>query len=55
MPEEKPKYELFCDVSYYDLWCVRSKDDTRFESPTSFHFILKKDAEEFKRLIEIAK
>jgi hypothetical protein len=50
----KPEYELFLDRCYYDMWCVRSKDDRRFESPMSFHFMVKEDAETFKRLLEIA-
>jgi hypothetical protein len=50
----KAKYELFCDLSYYDMWCVRNIDDKRFQSPMSFHFILKEDAELFKTLIEKA-
>lgn len=49
-----PKYEIFCDISYYHMWCVRSTADIRFNSPTSFHFNLQKDAVEFKRLIELA-
>lgn len=48
------KYELFQDTTYFDVWCVRSKDDKRFESPMSFHFVKREDAEEFKKLIEIA-
>lgn len=52
---KKPEYEIFCDESYYGLWCVRSKDDRRFESPMSFHFMVKEDAETFKRLLEMAK
>ena len=50
----KPKFELFCDESYYDMWCVRNVDDKRFNSPTSFHFVKKEDAEKFKELIEKA-
>ena len=52
--ETKDGYELYCDSAYYDMWCVRNINDKRFQSPTSFHFIHKADAEEFKRLIEIA-
>lgn len=48
-------YELFRDESYYDLFCVRNINDTRFNNPTSFHFEKYEDAVEFKRLIEIAK
>ena len=51
---EKPKFEMFCDESYYDMWCVRNVDDKRFNSPTSFHFVKKEDAEKFKELIEKA-
>lgn len=52
--ETKDSYELYCDSAYYDMWCVRNVNDNRFQSPTSFHFMKKTDAEEFKRLIEIA-
>lgn len=54
MSKDKPKYEMFCDEGYYHLWCVRSLDDKRFNSPMSFHFTYEKDAIEFKRLIEIS-
>ncbi len=47
-------YELFKDNSYYDLFCVRNSNDKRFNSPMSFHFYKFEDAQEFKRLIEIA-
>ena len=46
-------YEIFLDESYYGMWCVRSKDDKRFNSPMSFHFSKKEDAESFKYLIEM--
>lgn len=52
--DNKPTYEIFCDASYYHMWCVRNLDDKRFNSPTSFHFVKKSDAEEFKLLIELA-
>ena len=51
---KKAKYEIFCDIGYYHMWCVRSIDDRRFNSPMSFHFHNQSDAEEFKRLIEIS-
>jgi hypothetical protein len=47
-------YEVFLDSSYYDMWCVRSVDDTRFDSPFSFHFVTYTDALLFKELIEKA-
>lgn len=53
--DNKPKYEMFLDECYFHMWCVRNTDDRRFNSPTSFHFVKKSDAEEFKRLIEIAR
>lgn len=55
MKEKQDNYEMFNDVGYYGLWCVRNINDKRFSSPTSFHFDKKEDAEEFKRLIELAK
>lgn len=48
-------WELFSDDSYYDLWCVRNTGDRSFNSPLSFHFVEKKDAEDFLRLVRIAK
>lgn len=50
----KPEYELFNDPCYFGMWCVRNKDDRRFDSQMSFHFALKEDAEKFKELIERA-
>jgi hypothetical protein len=52
---EIDNYEMFCDDGYYHMWCVRNVNDKRFNSSMSFHFVNKQDAEEFKRLIEIAK
>ena len=49
----KPKFEIFYDESYYGMWAVRQIGDTSFESGWSF--MHKSDAEEFKRLLEIAK
>ena len=54
-PTQNPQYEVFLDPSYFDMWCVRSADDRRFNSPMSFHFNLEKDARTFKELIEKAK
>ena len=31
-------WEWFIDESYYDQFCVRTKDDNDFNSPISFHF-----------------
>ncbi len=53
--EVSPDYEIFCDSSYYDMWCVRNTNDRRFDSPTSFHFIKNEDAKKFLELISMAK
>jgi hypothetical protein len=50
-----PEFEIFYDIGYFDMWCVRCVDDRRFCSPLSFHFDKKEDAEEFIRLLRIAK
>ena len=47
-------WEMFNDVSYYDLWCVRPVGDKKFGSIQSFHFVQKEDAEQFKILAEKA-
>lgn len=49
------EYEIFQDASYYDMWCVRDISDKKFNSRTSWHFILKEDAEQFLKLIREAK
>ena len=46
------EWELFMDVSNYDMWAVRPKKDKDFNSPRLFHFVEKNDAEKFKELIE---
>jgi hypothetical protein len=53
--EENDNYELFCDEWYYHLYCIRNKNDKRFNSPMSFHFVLLKDAKLFFELISKAK
>lgn len=54
-PEKiKSEYEIFYDECYYGFWCVRNVNDKRFNSPMSFHFSNKDDAEKFKELIQIA-
>ena len=47
-------WEIFTDLSYYDMVCVRAKHDRDFNSPTSFHFATRDQAEAFARLVEIA-
>ena len=48
-------WEMFCDTSYYDLWCVRIKDDRNFHSDTSYHFIKLDDAHSFVELLKISR
>lgn len=45
------EWELFSDRGYFDMVCVRCTDDTDFNSPTSFHFRTRKEAERFLKLI----
>ena len=40
-------FELFYDLSYYDMWCVRKLDEEDF----SFHFSTFEFANKFKSLI----
>ena len=47
--------EIFQDVSYFDMWCVRFKGDRDFNSPLSFHFDSKSDAGRMKALLEKAR
>lgn len=47
-------WEMFADVSYYDMICVRWKDDKSFNSPTSFHFESVEDANKFVNLIRVS-
>jgi hypothetical protein len=54
MSEKNVKWELFCDSGYYDLFCVRPIGEFDFNSPRSFHFIHREDAEKFKELAEKA-
>lgn len=45
------KWEIFCDTSYYDLWCMRPVGDKDFNSPLSFHFAKKEDAEALLEIV----
>ena len=48
------EWEVFADMSYYDMWAVRPVGDTDMNSPRLFHFVFEKDAREFAALAEIA-
>lgn len=48
------KFEIFNDISFYGYYCVRPIDDKDFNSPLSFHFPDKADAQKFLELIEKA-
>ncbi len=45
------QWEMFSDLAYYDMWCVRCCEDKDFNSQLSFHFISKNDADKFLSLI----
>ena len=45
------EWELFCDASYYDLFCIKPIHIKKFNSELSFHFMHQADAEKFFELI----
>ena len=47
-------WETFCDVSYYDMICVRVKGERDFNSQLSFHFNTTEDAILFVQLLREA-
>lgn len=49
-----PRWEIFFDRAFYDMWAVRPIGDKTFSSPMLFHFGKKEDAEQFKALAEKA-
>ena len=51
-PHQRPNYEMFLDLSYFDMWCVRDSNDRHFNSPTSYHFDKHEDAIMFYELIK---
>lgn len=48
------KWEVFCDLGYYDMWAVRPVGDRDFDSPQLFHFATQPDANAFAALAEKA-
>ena len=48
------EWETFCDLSYYDMICVRPKGDKDFNSQLSFHFSTTEDASLFVQLLKEA-
>ena len=48
------EWEAFVDVCSYGCICVRLKSDRDFNSPTSFHFVTQKQAEQFVELIKMS-
>lgn len=52
--KRKREWEMFSDISYFDMICVRVKDDRDFNSPTSFHFTTREKANAFMDLIEVS-
>ena len=49
-----PKWEMFLDRGFYDMWAVRQMGDKDFNSPRLFHFVFEDDARKFKVLVEKA-
>lgn len=37
-------WEMFLDMSYFDMWAVRRMDDVCFNSPLLFHVITREEA-----------
>jgi hypothetical protein len=48
------EWEIFQDLSYYDMWAVRDKSDKSFNSPRLFHFNNEQDARQFLSLVKKA-
>lgn len=46
------KWEMYLDMSYYDMWAVRRIGDTDFNSPALFHLGSREDAEKLMKLLE---
>lgn len=46
------KWEIFMDVSYYDLWCVRPIGDLSFNSQYAVHYCNYEEALDFKKMME---
>jgi hypothetical protein len=47
----KTSWEMFLDISYFDMWAVRCEQDTCLDSERLFHFLHKEDAERFLELV----
>lgn len=48
------EWEMFTDVSYYDMICVRMVGDNTFNSKGSYHFSTLLDAKTFAYFLKIA-
>jgi len=47
-------WEMFCDASYYDMWCVRWASNREFNTMTSFHFDKQEQAARFLKLLSVS-
>lgn len=45
------EWELFEDMAYFNLYCVRPVGEREFNSASSFHFVLLEEAEDFIELL----
>lgn len=48
------EWETYPDPSFYDMFAVRPVGDRSFNSPRLFHFVLKKEADDFLDLVRKA-
>jgi hypothetical protein len=48
------EWEMFCDVGYWNYFCVRDIEDRDFNSPTCFHFDTQAEAYQFITLLEVS-
>ena len=46
------EWEIFIDLCYFDMTCVRWVGDRDFDSQLSFHFNTLREGKEFLKLIE---
>jgi len=49
------EWEVFIDACYFDMVCVRVKEDRDFNSPTSFHFNTMAEASQFADVLKKAR
>lgn len=48
----QPDWEMYLDLSYFDMWAVRPVGDKDFNSPRLFHFSRREEADSFLALVQ---